>query len=184
MVFISKIKENIYKKSLAALIHKNQSRKKSGKMTFAAAKKVLLLFDASCLDNEKALKRYKKQLKEQGKKVALLGYFDDKESRENLSFAYYNKKNIDWAGRVKGTQIAPFLKESYDLLINANLVSNQATEYLVCLIDAKLKAGPASTNTQVYDLMIDLPANSNLTTLLEQIEFYLKKINVSTSVTA
>lgn len=181
MSFISKIKKYFYQKSIANLRGSTPANRVD-KMTFASAKKVLVLFDANHLDVQTEILNYQKRLKEQGKKVAILGFFNDKESRENLSFSYFNKKNIDWAGRVKGSEIAPFLSEDYDLLVNANLISDLPTEHLICQLNARLKAGPASDNTQVYDLMIDLPANSSISTLLTQIEFYLKKINVKNTV--
>ncbi len=182
MSFIAKIKKYYYTKSIATL---NRNRKKGQsrhKVSFASAKKVLLLFEAMDLNTQQAVQKYAKRLKEQGKKVNLLGFFDDKESRENLAFTYYNKKNIDWAGRVKGSEIEPFIKESYDLLVNVNLISQEHTEHLISQIDATLKAGPVSENTYIYDFMIDLPANANIPTFLKQLEFYLKKINVKQAV--
>ena len=182
MSFISRIKEHYYNKSIAHLSNSNLSKRHKENMTFAAAQKVILLFDAIDLNTQQEVKKYAKRLKEQGKKVTLLGFFNDKEKRENIAFPYYNKKNIDWAGRVKSPEIESITKDTYDLLVNVNLISQKHTEHLICQINAKLKAGPVSANTSIYDFMIDLPGNANISTFLKQLEFYLRKINVRKTV--
>jgi 3-deoxy-D-arabino-heptulosonate 7-phosphate (DAHP) synthase len=142
-----------------------------------SAKTIGLLFDATDVDHREAVLRYAKTLKKKGKKVELLGFFNNNQEGESFTFAYFNKRKIDWALRPSGKEVEAFIKEPYDLLITVDVVSKQFAEYIAALSNAHLRVGPYTPNTYCYDLMIDAGPNATLKLYTQQIESLLQRTN-------
>lgn len=158
-----------------------KSRRQSAKrklVNLDTAKTVGILFDATELDDRNVVLKYAKALKDQGKRVRTLGYFDNKLENENFTFSHFNRKKLDWALRPTGEAVMTFMKEQLDLLLTIDPLTKFHMEYIAALSNAHLKVGPYTDNTYCYDLMIDAGAGSNLHSFINQIEHLLKKTNV------
>ncbi|GJM36576.1 MAG: hypothetical protein DHS20C18_55770 [Saprospiraceae bacterium] len=158
---------------------KQQARKKSPKrVNLENAKVIGILFDATDLKTRDTVLAYAKELKNQNKKICLLGFFDNKVDSENYTFEAFNRKNIDWAFRPKGENVETFINNELDILIHVDTQSNLQAQYICALSNAKLKVGPVSEHIFCYDLMIDASKIKQLKHFIQQIEFFLKKTNI------
>lgn len=134
-----------------------------------------ILFNATELKDRQTVLQYKEKLKNEGKQVKLLGYFQTEQNDPNFTFRHFNRKQIDWALRPSSPQIDEFLNMEFDLLLNLEPRTQLHSEYIAVLSKARLKVGPVSDNTECYDLMIDTSDQMNIDSFIKQIEALLKK---------
>ena len=140
-----------------------------------SAETIGILFNATDLDNRNIVEQYAKKLKGQGKKVKLLGFFDNKMESEHYTFPHFNRKKIDWALRPTGPDVQSFIKEPFDILINVDTETQTHSEYIAALSQACLRVGPYTQNTFCYDLMIDTKKANDLRFFIRHIEQLLEK---------
>ena len=178
MSFINDIRTWAYRRSLKQQLRYRTEPKGRGEANLKNAVTVGILFDATELAARDVVLAYSDKLRKQGKRVKVLGYFNDPTDSENYPFEYYNHKQVDWAYRPKGEEVLSFIKQDFDLLMNINTESLIHTEYIAALSNAKLRVGPFTTHTYCYDLMIDLSPNAGLKPFIEQAETLLGKTNV------
>ena len=152
-------------------------------VTYESAQTIGILFDATELNHREVVVDFSKDLKKRDKKVKLLGYFDNKQQINNFPFKAFNKNDIDWLMRPKGEAVENFMNRSFDLLIGIYEGNNLPLEYIAALSKAHLRVGPYTDNTYCYDLMIDTDKR-NLKNYINQVEFYLNKMNSSKHETA
>lgn len=137
------------------------------------AKYIGLLFDATNLETRTDVLSFADKLKKMGKRIGLLGYFDNKLKDPNFTFSHFNKGNIDWAMRPKGAEIQEFANTKFDILISLAIEHQPFFEYIAAISQAKFRVGPI-TDFQCYDLMIE-PRKMDVASLIEQIEYFLQK---------
>ncbi len=111
------------------------------------------------------------------KKVTLLGFFNSKIEDENYTFKHINLKNIDWALRPTGAEVNDFMKQAFDVFINADPATKIHSEYIAALSNAHLKVGPCTENTYCYDVMIDFGKSMHLKKFLQQVDVLMEKTN-------
>ena len=141
----------------------------------SSAKNIGILFDATSLETRNIVEQYAGELKTQGKKVKLLGFFNNKTESTNFTFPHFNRKKIDWALRPIGNEVQHFIKEPFDILINADTETKTYSEYIAALSHASLRVGPYTHNTFCYDLMIDTKEANDLRFFIRNIEQLLEK---------
>ena len=174
MSLIDKIRAQVFERSLQKKLKAKASQERRF-VNLESAAIVGLLFDATELDNREKALAYAKTLKKRGKKVKLLGFFDNKLDNPNFTFPYFNRKNIDWALRPKGTSVEEFLQIKFDIFINIATQTQPYSEYIAALTNAQLRVGPSTDQTFCYDLMIDLAGQKTLNAFIQQVEFILRK---------
>ncbi|MCB9081102.1 MAG: hypothetical protein H6555_05260 [Lewinellaceae bacterium] len=156
----------------------NQRRREARQpVNFSEALNIGILFNATELATRTTVLAYADQLREQGKRVKTLGFFDSKQEDPNFTFRYYNLKNIDWALRPNGANVTDFCDHTFDVLINLNPVSDLHAEYIAALTPAHLKVGPITEHTYAYDVMIDVANKQGLAGFIQEMEVLLKKTN-------
>lgn len=175
MSFLNDIKRGIQQRTLKKQLSKKD--RKTGEVNMAKAKLIGLLFDATNLSERNTVVTYADQLKKKGKKVKLLGHFEQAPQEDSFSFKHYTKKDINWKGTPTGQDIKDFLEHKFDLFIHLNLTTNLHSEAVAALSDASLKIGPVTENVHCYDLMIDPAKNQNLSDFIKQVEALLQKTN-------
>lgn len=161
---------------------KKQLEKQSGflkeRVNINSAKTVGLLFDATRLDTRQDALQYADQLKRQGKKVKLLGYFEVKQSKDaSHAFPFFDEKQLDWRNIPKGEQVDFFLQQNFDIFVFLNPTTTPYSEYIAALTKASLKVGPISSELDSYDLMLDVKNKANLTDFIKQLQLVLQKTN-------
>lgn len=176
MGMIQQIKMYFHRKSFNQLLKARPKRLRS-LVNLDSAKMIGVLFQATELSERTVVMQFAKQLRENGKHVKLLGYFDTPQHDTNFTFHYFNVKQVDWANRPKADSVNEFLEHDFDLLITAQTRTDLVSEYIAGLTNAALKVGPCTENNQCYDLMIDTPANTQLQHFIDQLERLLKKTN-------
>lgn len=175
MSLLQTIKNRVFNRSLQQLSKQNRSERTFP--GFEKATHIGILFDATDLNQRDFVLQYAHQLDKRGKKVKLLGFFDSKLDDPNFTFKYFNRKNLDWAGRPKMEAIREFTEQAFDLMINLDTISKPQAEFVSVLSRAHLRVGPFSTHTFCYELMMDASDARSLKTFVQQMEFILEKTN-------
>ncbi len=152
-------------------------------VTYDSAESIGILFDATELKNRETVIQFSKDLKQKGKKVKLLGFFNNKQEVGNFPFKAFNKNEVDWLMRPKSESAISFVNIPFDLMIGIYEGNNLPLEYIAALSKAHLRVGPYTDNTYCYDLMIDTEKR-NLDHYINQVEFYLNRMNSSKHETA
>ena len=159
-------------------LKKQLAKQKSGHegVAYNDARTVGILFEADDIDRRDLALAFAKRLKDKGKKVSLLGYFDHPVDSPNYTFPYFTRSDLDWALRPKKEEARTFMDQPFDIWITADTRTSLHAEYLAALSRAKLRVGPVTIHTECYELMID-PKDDDLKSFLKQIENLLEKTN-------
>ncbi len=137
-----------------------------------------ILFDATDLENRQTVLQYADKLKKQGKRVRLLGYFDDDTKNENFTFRHFNRHQFDFFLRPKAQTVQEFMDQNFDILMTLDPEPQLFAEYISTLSKAPLRVGPSTENIYAFDLMIETKGN-NLSQYIEQMELLLSKTNTT-----
>lgn len=175
MSFLHDIKKRVFNRSLEQQAKQNRADRKF--VGFEKAQNIGLLFDATDLNQREGVFQYADHLSKKGKRVKLLGFFDSKLEDPNFTFKYFNRKNLDWAGRPHGEQVQEFVQQPFDILINLDTTSKPQAEYISAQSKAHLRIGSVTEHTFCYELMIDISGSSDLHTFIQQMEAILAKTN-------
>jgi hypothetical protein len=88
-------------------------------------------------------------------------------------------KDLNWYFQPQKVFVKDFVEENFDILLDLTLTDNLPLLYLAVRSKAGLKIGRFQEDHQeYYDLMIDLPSESSIEYFIEQIMYYLQKINI------
>jgi hypothetical protein len=147
------------------------------KIAPSETKTVALIFDATILENRKIVEAFAQKLRNKGKRVTLIAFFNDK-TKPSLPFNFFNKKEITWKGIPNNTEADNFLRQEYDILYCLFTGENLPLEYIGAMTKAHFKVGPYTDDLTRYDFMIDTQ-NTDLQYFINQIEFYITKITKS-----
>lgn len=177
MSFIQNTKLFFHRYFLKKQLQQFKRSNKNRSISFGNARSIGILFNATELDNRKTAMKYAENLKAKGKKVKLLGFFDNQMEDENFTFDHFNRKQLDWALRPKSEVVSAFLKQPFDYLINIEPETNLYSEYIATLSQAHLKVGPYTEQSACYDLMIDAKDKTNVWDFINNIELLLEKTN-------
>lgn len=171
---LQRMRKYFFHQSLLKLLQSN--RPKPNVPTFEQAQSVGILFDATDLHIRQAVLEYADQLRDQGKRIKRLGYFDSKVEDPNFTFKYFNRKNLDWAGRPVGEQVQEFARQPFEWLLILSTETQPLFEYIAAMSAASLRVGPVAERTSCYDIMID-SGSADLQAFIQQMEFVLAKTN-------
>jgi|SRR6218665_1080096 len=169
---------NALKKELAARPRKVNPHK----FNFDRIKTVGMLFDASNPEDFELVKRYVVYLREQAKKVKVMGYFSARQipslTYSKLEYDFFSSKEINWFGKPTTHLIDNFINEEYDLLIDLNIHDHFPLKYITALSQAKFKVGKyKEEDEKIYDMMIDADNTQTLKYFLRQVDIYIGMLN-------
>lgn len=175
MDWLTKIKLYCFKRQL----RKAQRSFKRDRKTPADSKSVGILFDASGSENIKAVNALQEELKKAGKKVSLLGYFNDKLPHEGLPFPHFSLKEVNWfhIPKKEVSAVYDFMKQPFDLMYSIYMQELLVLDYIATLSRSHFKTGAVSEFNHDIDLGVDMNGKNDVKLLLNQIHFYLSKIN-------
>jgi hypothetical protein len=174
MEIVEQIRTRFHQQLLRKELPTRQAHRSSAFLENAAS--VGLLFEATVLEDRNTVLRFAEQLKSKGKKVKLLGYFNEKLKSGDFPFDHFDKKQLDWALRPKSETITNFANQTFDLLINVSPKTVLPLDYIAACSKARFRVGPFTENTFCYDLMIDQDEKKGLEEFLRQVQFYLGKM--------
>ncbi len=175
MSWLKRIRSSVHKfflnRKLTGFIYKRET------VNLNDANLIGILFNASYPQNISIVNEYASYLRDLGKKTEVLGFFKSSKDKSKKYFPFFTNKELNWYLKPGGKSVSQFIKQDYDLLINATIEECLPLEYLAATSKAKYRIGHYNPyKTSCYDLMISLQSNSSLKYYLEQVDHYLKMI--------
>lgn len=175
MTLLSKIKHHYFKKQLKQQISLLNVKHRA----YSDTKTIGIIFDASIVENREIIAVQAEFLRSKGKKVRILGFFNDKMPHEGTPYPYFNLKDLDWrfTPKKEADVIADFAKQPFDLLYTYVVGENKIIDFITAISQANFKAGRYTELHEESHLSIDIQNNQDLKFLIRQIDFYLAKVN-------
>lgn len=178
---IRKIKESLGEKQLqrALKIHVRQKEF----MNFEDIRSVGIIFDATNPENFNTVKAYATDLKQKGKRVHGVGFYDAKILPSNLSYSktdfdLFCLKDLQGMSTPASPYIKTFITEIRDLLIDINFENKFPLRYIAGMSYAKCKTGiDIPENKAIHDILISTKPGDGISKYLSQVNFYLEMIN-------
>ena len=177
---IKKIKEIFFEKRLQLFL-KQQSRQKAF-LNFDEVRTVGIVFEATVPEQFDIIKKYVIALKQKGKRVHGIGFYDNKLIPDNVyysktDFDLFNAKEINSLGEPVNPYIKTFISEVRDVLIDINFNQKFVLRHIVAHSYAKCKIGlNLPENNSVHDMLIAIDKEQGIEKYLEQVEKYLNMI--------
>ncbi len=177
MRLLQHIRHFFQRRAIQRLLQQQLPRQE--KLRYNDMRAVGILFDASELQHREQVLHFADKLRQQGKKVSLLGFFDHEVARGEFTFPIFTQRDFDWGMRPGGDALRQFLDMPLDLLIHADTHSqNLYATGVLAASKAKLRAGPYAGQIECYELMADISGSTDLPYLLGRLEFLLEKTNL------
>ena len=174
-----KFVSNYFKKRLFEYFLKQQ---RNGKIqTISNSKSVGILWNPVDEGSTETYEQLRKILK--GKGIAAIGmaHIESKREEQTLSMVarsgFSNNSNVSFSGKPQTGPGTQFVQEHFDVLIDLSIKKVLALQYLLVHSDAKFKVGWEASEKNYYDLNIDVSNQPECRYLMEQIIYYLEKIN-------
>lgn len=171
---------NSWIKSRLFLAYRNQHRTVR-LITMSDAGSVGILWNPSDDNSIETYESLRKILNEKGIKSFGIAYISSKREKETLSTVtnswLINSGNVGFFGRPNSGEGIHFMQEEFDILIDLSIVKSIALQYILIHSSANFKVGWRADDPNLYDLEIDVTANPQCRFLMEQIIYYLEKMN-------
>jgi len=137
------------------------------------AKTVGIVFDATNIETFGAIKAYTNKLKQQNKKVWLLGYINATNANNVLSFPFFSKSDLDWKGIPQNFEVQRFIDKKPDILLNAYFAPVLPLYYVSVLSNAKRRVGVLMKGYEgAADLLLNLE-NKEMDAFFEEVHRYV-----------
>lgn len=153
----------------------------------ALATSVGMLFTVTDEAHFKRIKGYTRGFREEGiKNVKALGFFPGKELPHwvtpGIDFDFFTAKELSWFSKPQSTVVKNFVQTPFDVLIDTDTEHLFPLDWVLRTSQAHLKAGrQVAGREELYDLMIALPKDAPLASLMQQVRHYLTEINKKAS---
>ncbi len=148
---------------------------------FDELKTIGILFDAKDFNTRELVAKYAKSFTKKGKKVKLLGFYDEKNKGNEFDFKCFNKNDLNWHQIPDHEEVSKFMETPFDLLIDIHLGEILPLEYISALSKAKFRIGRYTPREECYDLMIDTQDNMDLDFFIGQVNFFINILNPKTN---
>ncbi|MEI6274838.1 MAG: hypothetical protein WCP08_02560 [Prolixibacteraceae bacterium] len=146
-----------------------------------SAKSVGILWNPSDDESIETYETLRKTLNEKGIKSFGMAFISTRRGKETLTTVsnswITDRSDVTFFGKPKSGDGIHFLQEEFDILIDLSLTKSIAMQYILIHSAAKFKVGWMADDPNLYDLEIDVKANPQCRFLMEQIVFYLEKLN-------
>jgi hypothetical protein len=179
MQFLENIKIKIGKYLLKSSLEKREPM--SAVPNFDSIKEIAILYQADDTKKEAEVNKLAQHLREQGKKVLLMGFVNQKQLPENYKFQisqeYFWKESLSLFLLPQKEKVANFINKPFDLLINLYSEFSLPMVAVSAYSKAKNRIGAHFPESESYnDILID-GQFKNLFELGLQMEHYLKIVN-------
>jgi len=160
----------------------SEKKLKRNFVSFNNVQHIGIVYNAEKKDEEALVTNYANKLRQDGKKVFMMGYVDTKQlhhsKKFNLQSEFFWKEKLNAFNLPIRGKIGRFLELDFDLLINLYFEPSLPMQAIAAYSNAKYRIGAKIHGGLDYiDAMIDIGEKKNLTFLIDQIDFYLKSIN-------
>ncbi len=179
MQFLENIKIKIGKYLLKSSLEKREPM--NAVPNFDSIKEIAILYQADDTKKEAEVNKLAQHLREQGKKVLLMGFVNQKQLPENYKFQisqeYFWKESLSLFLLPQKEKVANFINKPFDLLINLYSEFSLPMVAVSAYSKAKNRIGAHFPESESYnDILID-GQFKNLFELGLQMEHYLKIVN-------
>jgi hypothetical protein len=138
---------------------------------------VCILFDGTDENQRKIVHQFKKTIAVEGRsEVKSLAFVNNRLPLDNVDYAAYNLKHVNWYGIPSGEKVEAFIKFNYDMMIVLCKKMLPHYEYIIAHSEARFFVGPAITRAEQYfDLIVDLPKSGDTNELIKNV---IKMVNL------
>ncbi len=159
----------------------SQPRKDKQVVSFAQAKKIGMLYDATNEQDYELVKQYIKAIRAEHKEVMALGYVDKKQLPASqfaqLGLDFFTKRDLKWNMIPDSLEIKNFVSEAFDILINLNEGNCFPLNYITAMSKAKFRIGRYSKkNLSNFDMLIEAGNSTSLSNFIKEVDKYLRII--------
>jgi hypothetical protein len=172
MQYIEQVRTRLHNSFLRKELPFNPISRHSVSLDQAAS--IGILFDGTDPEDRETVLRYADKLKEEGKKVKLLAFFNNNLKSQNFAFHFFNRRQVDFYLRPKNRDAMEFAEQSFDLLLNLSSRNILPLDFIAAHSKARFRVGPHTENTFCYDLMIEHSERKGLSAYLQEVISYLK----------
>lgn len=132
---------------------------------------ICILFDGTEESERKLVHQFKKSISQSGRaEVKSLAFVNNRLPLDNVDYAAYNLKDINWYGVPSGEKVNAFIKYDYDLMIVLCKKMLPHYEYIVAHAETQFIVGPSITRAEKYfDLLVDVPKSNNTQELTKNV---------------
>ena len=149
--------------------------------TLHNSKSVGILWHPADEGSIEAYELLRKSLQAKGIKSTGIAYIDSDREMETLTTithsGFLHRRNVRWFGRPQTSDGMQFIQEQFDILIDLSIVKTIALQYILVHSQATFRVGWQGAEQNYYDLNIDVSEKPQVRYLMEQIVFYLERIN-------
>lgn len=178
---IRRFKESIGEKRLQTALKIHVRQKEF--LNIEDVRTVGIVFDATNADEFEIVKNYVNKLKQMGKRVHGIGFYNAKVIPQNIyytksDFDLFNAKEVKGMGEPESPYIKTFITEIRDILIDVNLSNKFPLRYISAMSYAKCKIGiDIPQNKNIHDMLISVEPSAGMDKYLSQVDFYLQMMN-------
>jgi Family of unknown function (DUF6913) len=148
------IKKSIHRFLLKRKLSKLENTHHS--VPYGEVRHIGILFNAADQSDYVSIEAYANQLKEENKKVEILGYIPLKHIEGILSYPYFTKKEINFFQIPNSQDVQDFINKEFDVLLHFSKEEELELEYISALSKAKMRVGKYNAEKlYCYDLMIE-----------------------------
>lgn len=132
------------------------------------------------IEQKDSFDRLENELKKAGIKVEGLCYAHSKKVVVPTEIKGFSRKDTSWSQVPKVDLVEDFIHQKFDILIDLTNQKHFPTVYVTALSEATFKIGCAGNSVNYFDLNIEFGEQPETGQLVEQILYYLKRINKTT----
>jgi len=168
---LNHIKRWFFNKNLPKPIRKQKS------FGLNPQKSVAILFNGTSEEDRKAVHAFKKRIKNSGAiTVKSLAFINNKLPLDNIDYAAYNLKNVNWYGLPSGEKVEEFMSGPWDIVIFLGDTLENHYEYILKNINASFIIGNAIKDAETFfDLTVD---TQNSKDMAKKINTIIKSIDI------
>ena len=170
MEVVNKIRKYFFERDLNGRKQSIQVKRQS--ISYSDAKTIGIFFTATEARARSFSTDYAEELRKKGKQVFLLGYTEEKVDTTDFAFKAFSKKELNWAGVPRSSDLDSFLSRDLDILLVMDEESMQLAEYVSILSKAKFRIGTPNMSVEAYDLAFDAQNAEALTERARKIESF------------
>jgi hypothetical protein len=146
-------------------------------LTLDKAASCAIVFDATGEKTRREVLDWAKELEKKGKKVTLLGFYDEKKPPSPApEFEFFFAKETAWNHEQKSEKAAAFLKKDTDVLLCINPNNCLPVTWVAAQHKAAMKIGMATELPNDLDLQIETPADKGIPFFAQELKHYSDRI--------
>lgn len=158
-----------------------QPQKRRQVVSFEAARKIGVLYDATLEGDYESVKNYVKTIRAEHKEVIALGYVDGKDLSRNqfaqLGLDFFTRKDLKWNMIPHSLEVKNFINEPFDILINFDDGNCFPLSYISAMSKAHFRIGRYSKkNLHHFDFLIEAGNSTSLNNFIKEADKYLRII--------